>query len=125
MWRGGGVENPEIPAPVVIYYRLMDDPYDGGRNMGVLPDGEFSNPKTAYCQLAAQWGRSPCSEQAGRVPLVSSAVTASSRGMAIGRRFPERVTTVAASLRVRAFDLPDGGAGPVCSRGGVDLRLRP
>jgi len=60
MWRGGGVENPEIPAPVVIYYRLMDDPYDSGRNMGVLPDGQFSNPKTAYCQLAAQWGSSPC-----------------------------------------------------------------
>jgi hypothetical protein len=59
MWEG---EN-ELPVPVLIYYRLMDDlnpeHVDTGRRMGVLPENGFSNPKPAYCDLADKWGRTP------------------------------------------------------------------
>jgi hypothetical protein len=59
MWTPGGPN--EIPVPVIIYYRLMDSPdFDGqGKHMGVLPFDQFSNPRPAYCDLAAQWGASP------------------------------------------------------------------
>jgi hypothetical protein len=65
----------EIQAPVIIFYRLMDscpetppDPQipgsgcndiDTGRDMGVFPWRQFSNPRNAYCQLAARWGAFP------------------------------------------------------------------
>jgi hypothetical protein len=66
----------EIQAPVIIFYRLMDscpetppDPeipgsgchdIDTGRDMGVLPWRQFSNPRPVYCALAARWGAYPC-----------------------------------------------------------------
>jgi hypothetical protein len=55
MWTGPN----SLPAPVIIYYRLMDSDFDDGRPMGVLENGDFVNPRPAYCALATQWGKSP------------------------------------------------------------------
>jgi hypothetical protein len=68
MWTGPNA----IPAPVIIYYRLMDSPdFDGAdpnpitqepepKRMGVLGFKHFDSPaRPGYCDLAAEWSASP------------------------------------------------------------------